>query len=197
VKPISEIAIGELSRRTQCHIETIRYYERIELLPQPRRTQARFRRYRSEDVARLRFIRRARQLGFSLEEVRALLRLSGADGDHNRVELRNLVVAHVAELRARIDDLLWMDRVLSAAICECASGQQPECPIMDVLSDAPAASPGTGEPITFCPACELCPELEITDQGVRIGEDKNNVRLSPAEWNKVVRLIKNGTLREV
>jgi hypothetical protein len=67
---------------------------------------------------------------------------------------------------------------------------------MDVLSDAPAAS---AEPINviLCPACELCPELEITDQGVRIGEDENNVRLSPAEWNKLVRLVRSGTLREV
>ena len=196
MKPFSEIAIGELSRQTQCHIETIRYYERIGLLPQPHRTQARFRRYGSEDVARLRLIRRARHLGFSLEQVRALLRLCGADDDHNRAELRNLVAAHLAELRARIAELLGMDRVLSTAICECASGQQPECPIMDVLSDAPAAS---AEPkkTTVCPACELCPELEITDQGVRIGADKNNVRLSPAEWNKLVRLVRSGTLREV
>ena len=68
---------------------------------------------------------------------------------------------------------------------------------MDVLSAAPAAFAGAEEPITFCPACELCPELEITDQGVRIGSDENTVRLSPTEWNKIVRLIKSGTLREV
>jgi len=134
VRPFSEIAIGELSRQTQCHIETIRYYERIGLLPQPRRTQARFRRYGSEDVVRLRFIRRARQLGFTLDEVRALLRLSGADDDHTRAELRNLVAKHVGDIRARIADLQAMERVLSDAICECASGQQPGCPIMDVLS---------------------------------------------------------------
>jgi MerR family mercuric resistance operon transcriptional regulator len=134
LKPFSEIGIGELSRQTQCHIETIRYYERIGLLPQPHRTQARFRRYGREDVVRLRFIRRARQLGFTLDEVRALLRLSRADGDNTRAELRNLVANHVGDIRARIADLQAMERVLSGAVCECASGQQPGCPIMNVLS---------------------------------------------------------------
>ena len=75
----SEIAIGELSRQTECNIETIRYYERIALLPQPRR-DSRFRRYDSEDVARLRIMRRARQLGFTLDEVRAFLRLAEPRG---------------------------------------------------------------------------------------------------------------------
>ena len=64
----SEIGIGELSRRAECNIETIRYYERIGLLPQPHRSSGRFRRYDGEDVVRLRFIRRARQLGFTLDE---------------------------------------------------------------------------------------------------------------------------------
>ena len=135
MKPFSEIAIGELSRRTQCHIETIRYYERIRLLPEPYRTQARFRRYGNEDVARLRFIRRARQLGFTLDEVRALLQLSGGAGDHICVEARSIAAAHVADIRAKIEDLQAMERVLSDAICECAAREQPGCcPIIDVLS---------------------------------------------------------------
>ena len=72
----TEIPIGELSRRTGCKIETVRYYERIGLLPKARREGGgRFRRYDGDDVARLRFIRRARQLGFTLDEVRGLLQL--------------------------------------------------------------------------------------------------------------------------
>ena len=130
----SEIAIGELSRRTQCNIETIRYYERIGLLPQPHRPGGRFRRYDSDDVARLRFIRRARQLGFSLDEVRALLRLAGADGEHIRAEARALAAGHVADIQAKIADLQAMERVLSEAICECESGQHPRCPLIEVLS---------------------------------------------------------------
>jgi MerR family mercuric resistance operon transcriptional regulator len=131
----SEIAIGELSRRTQCNIETIRYYERIGLLQQPHRAGGRFRRYDADDVARLRFIRRARQLGFTILQVRTLMQLAAAeDNDHTRTEARNLSAAHVADIRARIADLQAMERVLSDAICECEGGQRPRCPLIQVLS---------------------------------------------------------------
>jgi MerR family mercuric resistance operon transcriptional regulator len=96
----AEIAIGELSRRTECNIETIRYYERIGLLPPAHRPGGRFRRYDADDVARLRFIRRARQLGFTLDEVRAFMRLAGTEGDDVCAEARRLAAAHVAGIRA-------------------------------------------------------------------------------------------------
>jgi MerR family mercuric resistance operon transcriptional regulator len=130
------IAIGELSRRTRCNVETIRYYERIGLLPPPQRPDGRFRRYEGDDVARLRFIRRARQLGFTLDEVRGLMRLAGtADSDHHtRAEARHLVATHVAAIRAKIADLQMMECVLSAALCECETGQPPRCPLVEVLS---------------------------------------------------------------
>ena len=132
-----DIAIGELSRRTQCNIETIRYYERIGLLPKARREKGgRFRRYDGDDVARLRFIRRSRQLGFTLDEVRALLRLAAGDGEKARAGVRSLAAAHVAEIRAKIADLQAMERVLMQAICECGSGNLPKCPLIEVLSDA-------------------------------------------------------------
>ena len=129
-----EIAIGELSRRTQCNIETIRYYERIGLLPQPRRTTGRSRRYTSDDVARLRFIRRARQLGFTLAEARDLIKLGEADSDHVCAEAQRLASAHVADIRAKIADLQEMERVLSAALCECEAGSRPRCRVIEVLS---------------------------------------------------------------
>ena len=113
------IPIGELSRRTGCKIETVRYYERIGLLPKARREGGgRFRRYDGDDVARLRFIRRARQLGFTLDEVRGLLRLAAGDGANVRAETRSLVAAHVANIREKITDLQAMEAVLSKAICE-------------------------------------------------------------------------------
>jgi len=136
-----DIAIGELSRRTQCNIETIRYYERIELLPRPERRGGRFRRYGAGDVGRLRFVRRARQLGFSLDDVRALLRLAASDGEAVRAEARGVFSAHVAEIRAKIADLQSMERVLTEAIGECAAGRHPKCPLIEVLS-------GEGEPET-------------------------------------------------
>jgi MerR family mercuric resistance operon transcriptional regulator len=133
----TEIAIGELSRRTRSNIETIRYYERIGLLPKPRREKGgRFRRYDGDDVARLRFIRRARQLGFTLDEVRALLRLAGGDDEVARAEVRSLAATHVAEVRAKIANLQAMEHVLTDAICECDAGHRPRCPLIEVLSDA-------------------------------------------------------------
>src|SRR5215470_2722062 len=124
--PDIDIAVGEFSRRTGCNIETIRYYERIGLLPKPRREKGgRFRRYDRDDVARLRFIRRARQVGFALNEVRALLRLARGDGKHVRAEAREIAATHVADIRAKIADLQAMERVLTEAICECDGDQRP------------------------------------------------------------------------
>src|ERR1700730_3422177 len=128
-----EIAIGELSRRTKCNIETISYYERIGLLPKARRESGgRFRRHDADDIARLSAVRRARQLGFTLDEVRALLRLAAADNDI-RAEARSHATAHVAEIRAKIADLQAMERVLSDAICECDDGQRTRCPLNRTL----------------------------------------------------------------
>ena len=135
-----EIAIGELSRRTKCNIETIRYYERIGLLPKARRESGgRFRRYDADDIARLRFVRRARQLGFTLDEVRGLLRLATSDGQDARVEARSLAAAHVADIRAKIVDLQAMETVLTDAICACEAGQQARCPLIEVLSETYAS----------------------------------------------------------
>jgi MerR family mercuric resistance operon transcriptional regulator len=134
LRSYSDIAIGELSRRAQCNIETIRYYERIGMLPLPRRQGGRYRRYDADDIGRLRFIRRARQLGFTLNEVRALLRLAVAGGEDVRTEARSLAASHVADIRAKIADLQAMERVLTDAICECDAGQQPRCPLIEVLS---------------------------------------------------------------
>jgi MerR family transcriptional regulator, mercuric resistance operon regulatory protein len=134
LKPLSDIPIGELSRQSECNIETIRYYERIGLLPKPRRQGGRFRRYDADDVSRLRFIRRARQLGFGLEDVRELLRLTAVRGEGARAETRQLAAAHVAEVRAKIADLQAMERVLTGAICECDAGRGPGCPVIEVLS---------------------------------------------------------------
>ena len=138
----AEIAIGELSRRTGCNIETIRYYERVGLLPKARREiGGRFRRYDGDDIARLSFIRRARQLGFTLDEVRGLLRLAAAEGEDVRSEARTLVAAHVADIRAKVADLQAMERVLTEALCECEAGRDTRCPLIEVLSgDADASA---------------------------------------------------------
>ena len=128
-----DIPIGELSRRTGCNIETIRYYERIGVLPPPRRN-GRYRSFDADDVARLVFVRRARELGFTLDEVRALLKLAAAGDRGTCAEVREISVAHLSDVRARIADLRAMERVLAAAVRQCDSGQQPGCPLIDALS---------------------------------------------------------------
>ena len=125
------IQIGELSRRTSCNIETIRYYERIGLLPVPPR-RGRYRSYSREDVARLGFVRRARELGFTLDEVRALLGLA-AGGQASCTEVRELAASHLQDVRARIADLRRMERVLADSVRACDAGQDPGCPLLDAL----------------------------------------------------------------
>ncbi len=132
------IAIGELSRRTGCNIETISYYERIGLLPTPAR-RGRYRLYGPEDVLRLAFVRRARELGFTLGKVRALLGLA-AGGQRACAEVRELAAGHLAEVRRKVADLQAMERVLADAVRRCGAGEVPGCPLIDVLATAPASA---------------------------------------------------------
>ena len=132
------IAIGELSRRTGCNVETIRYYERIGLLPAPAR-RGRYRSYGPEDVGRLGFLRRARELGFTLDEVRALLGLA-AGGQASCAEARDLAAAHLEHVRARIADLRRMARVLAETVRACEAGDDTGCPLIATLSRPMAPS---------------------------------------------------------
>ena len=125
------IQIGELSRRTGCNIETIRYYERIGLLPTPLR-RGRYRRYASDDVARLGFVRRARELGFTLDEVRALLGLA-ANGERSCSDVREVAASHLRDVRERIADLKRMERVLADSVRGCDAGSSAGCPLLDAL----------------------------------------------------------------
>jgi MerR family mercuric resistance operon transcriptional regulator len=129
------IPIGELSRRTGCNIETIRYYERIGLMPSPPR-RGRYRIYDGDHVARLGFVRRARELGFTLDEVRALLCLA-ASADASCTEVRDLAAAHLRDIRTRITDLKRMERVLADSVRACDAGQDPGCPLIDTLYAEP------------------------------------------------------------
>ncbi|HWD57471.1 MAG TPA: helix-turn-helix domain-containing protein [Stellaceae bacterium] len=126
--------IGELARRSGCNVETVRYYERIGLLPSPARSAGRYRLYGAADVRRLAFVRRARGLGFTLDEVRALLALSTHDGRAACAEVRQLAADHLAEVRAKIADLKAMETVLADAVRCCDAGELPGCPLIESLS---------------------------------------------------------------
>lgn len=134
----SDLSIGELSRRTGCNIETIRYYEQIGILPPALRRDNGFRRYDSGDAARLSFIRRARELGFTLDDIRGLLSLASVgDSENACAEARRIAAGHVAAIKTRIADLRAMERVLSEAVRQCDTGETPGCPIIDTLSTLP------------------------------------------------------------
>ena len=131
------ILIGELSRRTGCNIVTIRYYEQTALLPEPARNAGRYRMYDTADVRRLAFIRRARELGFTLDEVRTLLSLTANDGQNKCANMGEVAERQLAEVRAKIADLQAMEHVLTDAVRRCAAGEVPGCPIIDALSAQP------------------------------------------------------------
>lgn len=126
------ITIGELSRRTGCNIETIRYYERIGLLPKAAR-RGRYRSYGLADTDRLRFVRRARELGFKLEEVGNLLRIA-AKGRVSCADARSIAAAHLADVRGRLADLRRMERALAGTLNACDAGNHAGCPLIDTLS---------------------------------------------------------------
>ncbi len=129
------ITIGNLSKQTGCNIETIRYYERIGIMPAPPRTTGGHRVYGQDHVKRLTFIRRGRELGFKLEEVRGLLRLVDGD-DYTCGEVKLLTLDHAREVRGKIADLRKMERVLTKMAAECEGGEVPDCPIIEALFQA-------------------------------------------------------------
>lgn len=128
------ITIGELSRRTGCNVETVRYYERVGLIPPALRTAGRYRLYGDTDVRRLAFVRRARELGFTLNDVRTLLALAPGQSDGPCAQARDLAAAHLADVRSKIADLRAMERVLDDAVDRCAAGNTPNCPVIDALA---------------------------------------------------------------
>lgn len=126
------IGIGELSKRTICKIETIRYYEQQALMPPPPRTDGGHRLYNAEMVGRLKFIRRSRELGFSMDEIRQLLSL--VDGEQVSCErVKTIAEVHLRDIKAKIHDLRKMQRTLSDLSGRCSGEDVPECPIINDL----------------------------------------------------------------
>jgi MerR family transcriptional regulator, mercuric resistance operon regulatory protein len=132
------LPIGELSRRTGVNIETIRYYERIKMLPAPPRTASGRRVYGPAETRTLAFIRRSRELGFTLDEIRALLALSAEGGPEVCAEGRELAASHLADVRTKIADLRAMERVLADTVRRCDAGEAAGCPLIDALSRSAA-----------------------------------------------------------
>jgi MerR family mercuric resistance operon transcriptional regulator len=130
--PADTLTIGQVSTASGVHIETVRYYQSLGIVRAPQRPTHGFRRYGPADVARLRFIKRAQQLGFTLDEVKTLLQLE--DGESCR-ETRLLAERKLAEIEHRLSGLNRMRRLLKQLIWECDSGKRPRaCPIIATLA---------------------------------------------------------------
>ena len=126
------ISRGALAKEAGVNIETIRYYEKIGLMPDPLRTEAGNRVYDVTDQKRLMFIRRCRELGFSLDELRGLLGLVDG-GDYTCAQVRDLTAIHLGDVRKKIQDLRKMERTLKEMVSLCDGELVPECPIVDTL----------------------------------------------------------------
>lgn len=132
--------IGELARAAATTAETIRYYERIGLLPAPPRTAGNYRAYTAEHARRLAFTRRARDLGFSIDQVRTLLTL--ADDTAQPCEAVDaLAREHLAEVERKLAALTALRRELDALIRQCRHATVADCRILDALAPAAAPSP--------------------------------------------------------
>ena len=124
--------IGQLARVTGCQVETIRYYERIGVLPAPARQSNNYRTYDDSHCRRLLFIRRMRELGFSLDEVRALLRMIDG-GTYTCAQVQALGQEHIDAVRNRIADLRRVEHVLADLVGRCSGAQTPDCSMLEAL----------------------------------------------------------------
>lgn len=130
------ITIGEAAARSGVSAKMLRHYEALGLLPGLARTEAGYRLYSDKDVHILRFIRRARDLGFSLAEITELLKLWQDRARASR-EVKKIALAHVADLQRRLDEMTAMKRALEDLASCCHGDARPDCPILDGLADSP------------------------------------------------------------
>ena len=127
------LSIGDLARATGTKVETVRYYERIGLLPKPSRTAGNYRDYGDSEMARLSFVRRARGLGFSIDQVRALLGMSD-DRSGDCAEVDFIANEHLREVDQKIADLTLLRNELEAVIQSCGGGTVAQCRIIEALA---------------------------------------------------------------
>lgn len=128
---MSAMTIGRLAKAADVHIETIRYYQRRGLLPEPERPQRGVRRYGEADVSRLRFIRRAQAAGFRLDEIASLLQIEGRGACE---QTRLLTEQKLSEVRQRIEDLRLLETGLKQLVDECQASAGDACPALDRLA---------------------------------------------------------------
>ncbi len=140
--PTAYVTRGRLAQGTGTNIETIRYYEKIGLIPPPRRSESGYRLYGDAARRRLRFILRGRELGFNTKELRSLLSLVDG-GDYTCGEVHEMAVAHLENVLRKIEDLRRLEQTLADICAQCEGGATPECPVIDALFGE--SGPGSSE----------------------------------------------------
>ena len=129
--------IGDVATKSGVSTKMIRYYEQIGLIPSPSRTDAGYRIYSERDVHTLRFIRRARDLGFSVAQLQELLAL-WSDGNRTSAEVKRIASEHIAELEQKIKELQEMREALKHLAEHCHGDDRPDCPILEDLAGPPS-----------------------------------------------------------
>lgn len=132
MEPQGGILRAQLARKTGCNLETIRYYEKVGLLPAPPRSANGYRVYSPELVQRLQFIMRARDLGFTMDEIRSLLSLTDS-GTQTCADVMRKTELHLTEIRRRIADLQRIEHTLRQTLASCSGDEVPDCGILDRL----------------------------------------------------------------
>lgn len=135
--------IGQAAAASGISAKMIRYYESIDLIPETRRSDAGYRKYTDNDLHTLRFIKRARKLGFSLEQIRELLSLWG-NSHRASADVRAIATSHIDDLNKRIQELTEMRDTIGHLVQACAGNERPECPILHELGHARADQPECG-----------------------------------------------------
>ena len=143
---MTSMTIGKVAKRADVGVETIRFYEREGLIEEPPRRASGYRQYPTDTVGRVRFIRRAKELGFTLKEIKALLALR-LDGSATRSDVRTQAAAKVIGIEARIRDLQQMRDALSGLIDAChGDGAMAGCPILEAMNGENPVGTQTGRP---------------------------------------------------
>lgn len=132
---VSGLRRADLARATGCNLETIRYYEKHGVLPEPRRRSNGYRVYGPEDVARLGFVMRGRELGFTLEEIKGLLDLVDG-GTLSCAEVKSRAERHMETIALKIADLSRIHAVLGKTVADCHGEDRPQCAVIDALMPA-------------------------------------------------------------
>ena len=136
--------IGEAAKASQISAKMIRYYEQIGVIAPPERSASGYRAYTEKDVHRLQFIRRARDLGFSVAEIGDLLGLWG-DQSRRSADVKQLAQQHLAELDQRMEDMRQMRETLQGLITCCAGDDRPDCPILSGIEHTDMGAPAPGK----------------------------------------------------